>query len=165
MRSLIHSLFCGLILLSGAALADEPATAVAPEQQWRVSLLDQTSAEPSAWRLFDERQWQEFWIRNYHQEPPPLPDLPRCSVLVVTGGERPTGGYRLEVVRAVKVSGRWVIEFVVPSRPRGRSSRRRWLIRRRWRCFPGRASSGLRCGMSRRRNRPAASITLLSFPP
>ena len=113
MRSLIHSLFCGLILLSGAALADEPATAVAPEQQWRVSLLDQTSAEPSAWRLFDERQWQEFWIRNYHQEPPPLPDLPRCSVLVVTGGERPTGGYRLEVVRAVKVSGRWVIEFVV----------------------------------------------------
>ena len=46
MRSLIHSLFCGLILLSGAALADEPATAVAPEQQWRVSLLDQTSAEP-----------------------------------------------------------------------------------------------------------------------
>ena len=113
MRSLIHSLFCGLILLSGAALADEPATAVAPEQQWRVSLLDQTSAEPSAWRLFDERQWQEFWIRNYHQEPPPLPDLPRCSALVVTGGERPTGGYRLEVVRAVKVSGRWVIEFVV----------------------------------------------------
>ena len=113
MRSLIHSLFCGLILLSGAALADEPATAVAPEQQWRVSLLDLTSAEPSAWRVFDERQWQEFWIRNYHQEPPPLPDLPRCSVLVVTGGERPTGGYRLEVVRAVKVSGRWVIEFVV----------------------------------------------------
>lgn len=106
----MHSLFCGVTLLGGAAVADEPA---APQEQWRVNLSDQTSAEPSAWRLFDERQWQEFWARNYRQEPPPLPDFPRCSVLVVAGGERPTGGYRLEVVRAVKEPGKWVIEFVV----------------------------------------------------
>ena len=113
MQTLIHSLFCGLTLLSGAALADEPATAMAPQQQWRGNLSDQTSAEPSAWRLFDERQWREFWARNYHQESPPLPNLPRCSVLVVAGGQRPTGGYQLEVVRAVNESGRRVVEFVV----------------------------------------------------
>lgn len=109
----MHAIFCGLTLLSGTALADEPAATLAPLQQWRVNLSDQASTEPSAWRLFDERQWQEFWARNYHQEPPPLPDLSRCSVLVVSGGERPTGGYRLEVVRAVKEPGKWVIEFVV----------------------------------------------------
>lgn len=114
MKITMHAILCSLALLSGsAAAAAEPVVTMVPQQQWRVNLSDQTSAEPSAWRLLDERQWQEFWARNFRQEPPPLPDLARCSVLVVTGGDRPTGGYRLEVVRAVKKPGKWVIEFVV----------------------------------------------------
>ena len=112
MRITVLSLLCSLALLAGSAAADEPAVTVAPQQQWRVSLSEQASAEPSAWRLFDERQWQEFWARNHREEPPP-PDFSSGSVLVVSGGERPTGGYRLEVVRVVKTAGKWVIEFVV----------------------------------------------------
>lgn len=112
MRITVHTILCSLALLVGSAAAVEPAATVAPQQQWRVNLSEQASAEPSAWRLFDERQWQEFWARNHREEPPP-PDFSSCSVLVVSGGERPTGGYRLEVVRVVKESGKWVIEFVM----------------------------------------------------
>lgn len=113
MKVTVLSLLCSLALLAGSAAAAEPVVTVAPQQQWQVSLSEMTPAGPSAWRLFDERQWQEFWARNYRQDPPPLPDFSLNSVLVVAGGERPTGGYRLEVVRAVKAPGNWVIEFVV----------------------------------------------------
>lgn len=114
MKITMHAILCSLALLSGsAAAAAEPVVTVVPQQQWPVSLSEKASAEPSAWRLFDERQWQEFWARNYRQDPPPLPDFSLSSVVVVSGGERPTGGYRLEVVRAEKAPGNWVIEYVV----------------------------------------------------
>jgi len=109
----VHSLLCFLALLAGSVAAAEPAVTVAPQQQWQVNLSEKDSAGPSAWRLFDERRWQEFWARNHRQDPPPPPDFSISSVLVVSGGERLTGGYRLEVVRAVKTPGNWVIEFVV----------------------------------------------------
>lgn len=107
------SVLGSLLLLVAPALATEPTGAPILQQQWSANSYADPSTEPSAWRIIDFRSWQEFWTHQLSQEPPPAPDFERCSVVVVAAGRRSTGGYRAEVVRAVRESDQWVIEFIV----------------------------------------------------
>lgn len=103
---------CLLALSAGSVRADVPDE-LPVSQQWTANLPKHFGAEPSAWRVLNLSHWQELWEQSLHREPPSAPDFGRSSIVVVAAGERPTGGYRVEVVRAVKESNKWVIEFVV----------------------------------------------------
>ncbi|MDP2137943.1 MAG: protease complex subunit PrcB family protein [Candidatus Didemnitutus sp.] len=107
------SVLGSLLLLVAPALATEPTGAPILQQQWSANSYADSGTEPSAWRIMGLGGWQEFWAHQLSQEPPPAPDFERCSVVVLAAGRRSTGGYRAEVVRAVRESNQWVIEFIV----------------------------------------------------
>lgn len=113
MKAHTSPLLCFLLLLSTPLLAAEPTAPLTVRQQWAVNLNEGAGPAPSAWRILDLLRWREFWGQSLRREPPPAPDFEHCSIVVVTAGERPTGGYRVEVVRALKEADQWVIEFVV----------------------------------------------------
>ena len=108
----IAVLLC-LSVLSVCAATKDPILIVSPALQWPANLNEYFAGEPSAWNVADEHRWRKLWVDDLNRKPPPAPDFMRGTVVVVSGGPRPTGGYRLEAVRAVKEGDAWIVEFVV----------------------------------------------------
>jgi hypothetical protein len=63
-------------------------------------------------------EWGTLWKENGANAPLPAVDFSREMVVGVFLGSRPTGGYGVEIVRAIGNSGALVVEYVesAPSR-------------------------------------------------
>lgn len=104
--------FLMLLLCAATLSAAEPAE-VRPAAQWPAGRMERSSREPSVRRIWNEMQWRETWQRDFRQEAPPAPDFSKGSVVIVSGGECPSGGHWVEVVRAVREDEEWTVEFIV----------------------------------------------------
>ncbi len=102
-----------MFLLCAATLSAAAPADARPAAQWPVGRMDRAGREPSVRRIWDETQWRETWQGHYRQEAPPAPDFSRGSVIVLTGGECPSGGYWVEILRAVRGEEDWTVEFIV----------------------------------------------------
>jgi hypothetical protein len=63
-------------------------------------------------------EWAALWKANGANEPVPAIDFSREMVAGVFLGTRPTGGYGVEIVRAVNASGTLVVEYIENAPPR-----------------------------------------------
>lgn len=105
-------LFC-LSVLSVCAAGKNAAVSVSPSVQWSANMLESPFGGASAWRIPDEAHWKKFWLQDLNRKPPATPDFTHVAVVIVSSGSRPTGGYRVEAVKAVKENAAWTIEFSV----------------------------------------------------
>jgi hypothetical protein len=103
-----------LALAATLPAAEKPGLSEArPAQQWNTGRMERSRGSPDAWRIWDEQQWRETWQQHFRQGAPPAPDFSKGSVVVVSGGEQPSGGHWVEAVRAVRDGNEWTVEFVV----------------------------------------------------
>jgi len=106
-------------LLGVAALsaADTP-TEAKPTKQWPAgSYTRGIFSQPDVWRIWSAESWQKFWHEQAQSEAPPAPDFAKGSVVVAAGGECPSGGYSVEITRAVREDKEWIVEFIVRRPP------------------------------------------------
>lgn len=102
-------------LLGVAALsaADAP-TEAKPTKQWPTgSYTHGAFSEQTVWRIWSTERWREFWHELARREAPPAPDFTKGSVVVAAGGACPSGGYWVEITRAVREDQEWIVEFIV----------------------------------------------------
>lgn len=97
------------LLISGACAATEEA----PGMQNFVSIAKGVNSgitTPGAHAARDADQWQALWAEHARIQvpapPPPQVDFERNTVVFVSAGSRPTGGYALAVERAEVYQGK-----------------------------------------------------------
>lgn len=70
--------------------------------QARIKGLHSGQAEPGAWLINSEDEWRGFFVRNPAWQQPgetvPGIDLTNSSAIIVSGGQRSTAGWQLEVL-------------------------------------------------------------------
>lgn len=104
-----------------ALAAAEAPTEAKPAAQWPTGSYSRSDFghEQSAWRIWSAEGWRKFWHEQVRSEAPPAPDFAKGSVVVVAGGECPSGGYSAEITRAVREDEAWIVEFIVRRPPPG----------------------------------------------
>jgi hypothetical protein len=99
---------------------DKPAKAVSPAEvkegrvhailgQWHGSLY--SGSEFSVAKIYTADRWRRFWQEHLGREQPVDFDENLHQAVYIELGVRPTGGYRVEVVRAYEEDKNLVLEY------------------------------------------------------
>lgn len=100
---------------------DKPAKAVSPAEskvgrvyailgQWHGSLY--SGSEFSVAKIYSADRWSQFWLEHLNREQPADFDESLHQAVYIELGVRPTGGYRVEVVRVYEEDKHLVFEYV-----------------------------------------------------
>lgn len=99
---------------------DKPAKAVSPAElkvgrvyailgQWHGSSY--SGSEFSVVKIYAADHWRQFWLEQLRQEQPVNFDESLHQAVYIELGVRPTGGYRVEVVRVYEEDKHLVLEY------------------------------------------------------
>lgn len=106
MRGAVTGFFLLAAWFASAATASAPGSGVF--QQWPGYYGDWRT--PHATVALTQLQWERLWS-SVRKEPPRNLNLATEMGVIVHIGERPTGGYAVEVVRTYVENDRFVVEF------------------------------------------------------
>lgn len=67
--------------------------------------------EPRTVIVRDREAWRALWREHAGSADPPAVEFDREMVVAVFAGERPTAGYRVEIVRLFERSGKVVVAY------------------------------------------------------
>jgi hypothetical protein len=111
----------GFLLTVAALSAADAPTEAKPTKQWPTGSYsrDGLGSRQGVWRIWDTEGWRKFWHERVRSEAPPAPDFAKGTVVVAAGGECPSGGHSVEVIRAVREDQDWFVEFIVRRPPPG----------------------------------------------
>ena len=103
-----------MLVLVLAALLQSTPPAIRTVGKGAMSAID----EPRRVTVRSAADWGALWKENGASAPLPAVDFSREVVVGVFLGSRPTGGYGVEIVRAVGNGGALIVEYVeaAPSR-------------------------------------------------